>query len=436
MLYNNEDEFLKILANKISKLNPKQPSNNDWADFDMAYRRHKKKKSKRIIILWLSLFTLFCSGLYYYNTYTLNVEPIVNNVSSISIKGEQEIMANNRQKGQEEKTYKSRLDFAKKNKINDAPELQISITNQTKDKIILLRKEDKGKLVLTNENKVFVNQNSIKTIAFDVNTLNDRRGFIEILSLPIFNYVNPSKVNAVIKNNMIDSLENKASKTSKNNKIASKYIEIGLCLQNNNFAQLDYPSDQFFKGLVLNTGIRIQNNWSFNVGLNMMSLDQVKINKFTFQTEEHQIERIDTTIKYNTNYNRLMMQFDTIMSYKNVNHESSSVYKNNILFISIPLHARYYIGNEKCSLYGSFGVTGTLVYQSQSLEKNVRLANESSQNNNDYSFLLAPTIGLGFHQRIYKDWSFHLASNYSKYLNSNLYQSNNLQLQTSLKYNF
>jgi opacity protein-like surface antigen len=204
----------------------------------------------------------------------------------------------------------------------------------------------------------------------------------------------------------------------------------------NNFAQLDYPSDQFFKGLGLNTGIGLANKWTFNLGFTMMYLDQVKINKFTFQTEEHQIERIDTTIKYNINYDRLMMQFDTVMSYKNVNHESSSVYKNNILIITLPLQARYHIGNEKRSMYASFGVTGTLIHQSQSLAKNVGLANENTQINNDYSFLFAPTVGLGFHQRIYRAWAFHLASNYSKYLNSNLNQSNTLQLQTGLKYNF
>lgn len=436
MLYNNEDEFLKILASKISKLNPKQPSNNDWADFDMAYRRHKKKKNKRIIIIWLSLFTLICSGIYYYNTYTLNVEPIVHNVSSKSIKSEQKIIANNAPKRQEEKTEKSRLDVAQKNNNNNLPKLKASITIQLKDKNNLLQKEDKEKLVLTKENMVFVNQNPIKTIAFDINTLFSRRGIIRILSFPIFNDINPSKVNAVIKNKIIDSEGNKTLKTSNNSMIASKYLEIGLCFQNNNFAQMDYPSDHFFKGLGINTGIRLQNNWGINLGLNMMYLNQVKINKFIFQTEEHQIERIDTTIKYNSNYNRLMMQFDTVMSYKNVNHEISSVYKNNILFISIPLQARYYIGNEKHSLYGSMGVTGTFIYQSQSLEKNVGLANESSQTSNDYSFLFAPTIGLGFHQRIYKDWAFHLASNYSKYLNSNLNQSNTLQLQTGIKYNF
>jgi hypothetical protein len=77
--------------------------------------------------------------------------------------------------------------------------------------------------------------------------------------------------------------------TTKSSPIA-KYFELGLCIQNNNFTQLDYPSDQFFKGVGFNAGMRLQNNLSFNLGINIMYLDQVKINKFSFQTEEHQIQ--------------------------------------------------------------------------------------------------------------------------------------------------
>jgi replicative DNA helicase len=65
------------------------------------------------------------------------------------------IIANNSQKRQEEKIGKSRLDVCIKNKNNNAPELKISIPNQYKDKNNLLQKENTGKLVLTNENKVF-----------------------------------------------------------------------------------------------------------------------------------------------------------------------------------------------------------------------------------------------------------------------------------------
>ena len=237
-------------------------------------------------------------------------------------------------------------------------------------------------------------------------------------------------------NNAINSIKTNASNNITKSSQIAKYFELGICIQNNNFKQLDYPSDQFFKGVGLNVGLHIDNKWSINIGISALYLNQVKIDKFVFQTEEQQIERIDTTIKYNNTYNRLMMEFDTVLSYKNVNHEGSSIYKNDIVFIHLPFQVRYHIGNEKRSVYVAIGAIGTITYQSQNITKNIGLSNEGNQSKDAFSFMFAPTIGLGCHQKIYKNWALHLASNYSKYLNSNLNQTNTFQLQTGLKYNF
>ena len=435
MLYNNEDEFLKILASKISKLNTKQPSSNDWADFELAYRKHKNKKQNKkwLLVLWFGLFSILCLGIFYVSNYNLNLEETTTKYKGENNKIDYKKITSKESKAKtitsNRKSNAARI-FNKDNKITDS---KISSKKTSTLKTNFNKIEITSKIPQTTESQNFNSDFQIKKYNSGiVYLLNSRRYLYNLVLLPLNLTIPFNK----LKYKLSDSVKmNPLSAPTKSSPIAT-YFELGLSIQNNNFTQLDYPSDQFFKGVGLNAGMRLQNNWSFNLGLNVMYLNQVKINKFSFQTEEHQIDRIDTTIKYNTNYNRLMMQFDTVMSYKNVNHESSSVFKNNILFISIPLQARYHIGNDKHSIYGSFGVTGTLIYQLQSLEKNVGLANENSQTTNDYTFLFAPTIGLGFHQRIYKDWTFHLASNYSNYLNSNLNQSNTFQFQTGIKYNF
>jgi hypothetical protein len=432
MLYKNEDEFLKILANKISKLNPRQPSINDWADFEMAYSKHKNKKW--LLAIWFGLFTMSCIGVFcLINNQKVSAEKAIE-YNYVKVTPQNKATTSNNSKKMTVNTpteaQNSKQNIIKNHNISDSKnksKLNERLKNTLHEKKPLNANLQMEELDKFNSNEQDAKYNSSLQYAID-----RRKPKSFLLSNPI----NKNIINTKLTINSIDSIKmNTLGATTKSSPIA-KYFELGLCIQNNNFTQLDYPSDQFFKGVGFNAGMRLQNNLSFNLGINIMYLDQVKINKFSFQTEEHQIERIDTTIKYNINYNRLMMQFDTVMSYKNINHESRSVYKNNILYISIPLQARYYIGNDKHSMYGSFGVIGTLIYQSHSLEKNVGLANETSQTTTDYSFLFAPTIGLGFHQRIYKDWAFHLASNYSNYLNSNLNQSNTFQFQTGIKYNF
>jgi hypothetical protein len=60
MFYNKDDEFFKLLGDKISQVTPKQPSNGDWASFDKAYRAHKQgnKKRKMSFLIWISILTV------------------------------------------------------------------------------------------------------------------------------------------------------------------------------------------------------------------------------------------------------------------------------------------------------------------------------------------------------------------------------------------
>lgn len=436
MLYNNEDEYLKIFAGKISKLNPRHPSSNEWTNFEMAYRKHKNKNKRKkwIFVFWLVLFSMLCSGLIYYsnNQITYNETSLQNQIENKIIENKKIIKKDSKIKtvNAYAKAKNSNRNLINENLLFDKNS-KSKLTGKSKN--IIVKIESQESVPDMNDPTIFnLDEESGNYYKSNVHVLYGQKLKYLLISMPI----NKTILSTKMKNSSIDSIKTNALSTQTKSRHIAKYIELGLCIQNNNFSQLDYPSDQFFKGVGLNAGMRLQNNWSFNLGLNVVYLNQVKINKFTFQTEENQIERIDTTIKYNNTYNRLMMQFDTILSYKNVNHESSFVYKNDIVFLSLPFQIRYYIGNEKRSVYAAIGATGTLVYQSQNITKNIGLSNEGNQSKDTYIFMFAPTIGLGCHQRIYKNWAFHLASNYSKYLNSNLNQSNTFQLQTGLKYNF
>jgi hypothetical protein len=160
------------------------------------------------------------------------------------------------------------------------------------------------------------------------------------------------------------------------------------------------------------------------------------MNKRAFVTTEKHIESIDTTIKYNAFYKRLMMQIDTVTSEKNVEHHANSSYQNYIAFYNLPIQLRYQLGNEKRGVYGAIGITGTVVYKQETNLNNIGLFNETIQTNNNYQLSFAPTMGVGGYQKLYHNWALHISANYLKYLNGSFHQPNNIQIQTGLKYNF
>jgi opacity protein-like surface antigen len=435
MLYNNEDEYLKIFADKISKLNPRQPSSDEWTALEMAYRKHKKQNKKWPLLLWFGLFSMLCVGLIYFsNNQKISIEKAIGN-NSLKAKSEnnatinkdtnKKLIGNTTTKAQnlnENKVIDRNVsDYENKSKQIEKLKnpLNKKETIKVLSKVELLSESNTNKPDVKPNHNILFELTSLKLKSFQIST-------------PLKKIITSTKPT----NNAINSIKTNASNNITKSSQIAKYFELGICIQNNNFKQLDYPSDQFFKGVGLNAGLHMDNKWSINLGISALYLKQVKIDKFVFQTEEQQIERIDTTIKYNNTYNRLMMEFDTVLSYKNVNHEGSSIYKNDIVFIHLPFQVRYHIGNEKRSVYVAIGAIGTITYQSQNITKNIGLSNEGNQSKDTYSFMFAPTIGLGCHQKIYKNWALHLASNYSKYLNSNLNQTNTFQLQTGLKYNF
>lgn len=213
-------------------------------------------------------------------------------------------------------------------------------------------------------------------------------------------------------------------------------MELGYLLQSNVYKQLNHSNDLIFNGVGAKAGLQMSNNWSLNFGLSALFFNQTEMNKSAFTTTEKHIESIDTTIKYNSFYKRLMMQIDTVMSEKNVEHQTNSSYQNSVAFYNLPIEIRYQLGNEKHGVYGALGVTGTVVYQLETKIQNIGLVNETSQSNNNYQLLFAPTLGVGAYQKLYHKWALHISANYLKYINGSLHQPNTIQIQTGLKYNF
>jgi len=443
MLYNNEDEFLKLLADKISQVTPKQPTNGDWASFDKTYRAHKQanKKRKTGIFIWFSILTVSLFGFYaiYLNSNVKEQASVVKTTENKEIP-KSEV-------GPKPLVIDTKTEITTprivKNKTNLTPNKE-AVASLNDKQMIQKFKVKRNNSTFRNESNI-VNQNAFNktdshyeliknysdiTILASSNNpfgLNEPQ-FISIENKTLFS----NKINAL--NN--SSVKNETIKTKGKLKVNLAYAELGYLLQSNVYKQLNNSNDQFFNGVGVKAGSQMSNNWSLNFGLSALFFNQTETNKHAFATTEKHIESIDTTIKYNAFYNRLMMQIDTVMSEKNVEHQTNNSYQNSVVFYNLPIEIRYQIGNEKRGVYGALGLTGTIVYQFETKIKNIGLINETIQSNNNYQLLFAPTLGVGAYQKLYHNWALHISANYLKYLNGSLYQPNLLQIQTGLKYNF
>lgn len=446
MLYNNEDEFLKLLADKISQVTPKQPTNGDWDSFDKAYRAHKQenKKRKMGIFIWFSVLTVSLFGFYalYFNS---NIKELSSIVKTIENK---EIIKDKVEKTPLVIDIKTEIttETIVKNKTKVTNYNNKSVASSINKQITQKNMVDRYSSIASNESK----SNIAKQIYF--NEKNDHFELIknrnEITLLESNNHTiglsEPQFVsidNKTLFNTKINSLNKSADKNEITNtkgklRVNLAYVELGYLLQSNVYKQLNNSNDQFFNGIGAKAGLQLNNNWSLNLGLSALFFNQTEISKSAFVTTEKQIESIDTTIKYNSFYKRLMMQIDTVTSEKNVEHQTNNSYQNNVAFYSLPVEIRYQLGNEKHGVYGALGVIGTVVYQLETKVNNIGLMNEINQTNNSYQLLFAPTLGVGAYQTLYHNWAFNVSANYLQYLNGSLYKPNTLQIQTGLKYNF
>jgi hypothetical protein len=440
MFYNKDDEFFKLLGDKISQVTPKQPSNGDWASFDKAYRAHKQgnKKRKMSFLILISILTVSLFSVYaiYLNKITneqlsivrptdnkeiikdeVSIAPFINLEKPILTTSEiannkTRLLPNNKEDGNEVAKQ-----IIKKNKIENKNRNAVNVTNQntlieTKGRIELIK--NRSDLILLTSKSYLLNLSQPQLISIE----------------------NRNALRTKIYSIDIDSAKNKTLKTKGKLMVNLAFVELGYLLQSNAYKQLNNSSSQYFNGIGVNAGFNMSKNWSLNFGLSALFFNQIEMNKRAFVTTEKHIESIDTTIKYNAFYKRLMMQIDTVTSEKNVEHYANSSYQNYIAFYNLPIQLRYQLGNEKRGVYGAIGITGTVVYKQETNLNNIGLFNESIQTNNNYQLSFAPTMGVGGYQKLYHNWALHISANYLKYLNGSFHQPNTIQIQTGLKYNF
>ncbi len=440
MFYNKDDEFFKLLGDKISQVTPKQPTNGDWDSFDKAYRAHKQgnKKRKMSFLIWISILTVSL-----FSVYAIYLNKITNEqLSIVKPKDTKEII-------------KDEVSIAPFTNL-EKPNLTTSEIANNKTRLLSNNKEDgnavakqiiqKSKIENKNRNEVNVaNQNTLIETKGRIELIKNWSDLILLTSKSyLLNLSQPQLISIENRNALrtkiytidIDSAKNKTLKTKGKLMVNLAYVELGYLLQSNVYKQLNNSSNQYFNGIGVNAGFNMSKNWSLNFGLSALFFNQIEMNKRAFVTTEKHIESIDTTIKYNAFYKRLMMQIDTVTSEKNVEHHANNSYQNNIAFYNLPIQLRYQLGNEKRGIYGAIGITGTVIYQQETNVNNIGLFNETIQTNNNYQLLFAPTMGVGGYQKLYHNWALHISANYLKYLNGSLHQPNTLQIQTGLKYNF
>jgi hypothetical protein len=440
MFYNKDDEFFKLLGDKISQVTPKQPTNGDWASFDKAYRAHKQgnKKRKMSFLILISILTVSLFSVYaiYLNKITneqlsivrptdnkeiikdeVSIAPFINLEKPILTTSEiannkTRLLPNNKEDGNEVAKQ-----IIQKNKIENKNRNAVNVTNQN----ILI--ETKGRIELIKNRS-------------DLILLTSKSYLLNLSQPQLIRIENRNALRTKIYSIDIDSAKNKTLKTKGKLMVNLAFVELGYLLQSNAYKQLNNSSSQYFNGIGVNAGFNMSKNWSLNFGLSALFFNQIEMNKRAFVTTEKHIESIDTTIKYNAFYKRLMMQIDTVTSEKNVEHHANSSYQNYIAFYNLPIQLRYQLGNEKRGVYGALGITGTVIYQQETNVNNIGLFNETIQTNNNYQMLFAPTMGVGGYQKLYHNWALHISANYLKYLNGSFHQPNNIQIQTGLKYNF
>lgn len=440
MFYNKDDEFFKLLGDKISQVTPKQPTNGDWDSFDKAYRAHKQgnKKRKMSILIWISILTVSL-----FSVYAIYLNKITNEQLSIV------------KPSDTKEIIKDEVSIAPYTNL-EKPNLTTSEIANNKTRLLSNNKEDGNAVTkqIIQKNKI-ENKNRNAVNVTNQNTLIETKGRIELIKnwsdlilltskSYLLNLSQPQLISIENRNALrtkiysidIDSAKNKTLKTKGKLMVNLAYVELGYLLQSNVYKQLNNSSNQYFNGIGVNAGFNMSKNWSLNFGLSALFFNQIEMNKRAFVTTEKHIESIDTTIKYNAFYKRLMMQIDTVTSEKNVEHHANNSYQNNIAFYNLPIQLRYQLGNEKRGVYGAIGITGTVIYQQETNVNNIGFVNETIQTNNNYQLLFAPTMGVGGYQKLYHNWALHISANYLKYLNGSLHQPNTLQIQTGLKYNF
>ncbi len=195
-----------------------------------------------------------------------------------------------------------------------------------------------------------------------------------------------------------------------------------------------YPSDRILSGFSVGVGYPLSPKLTLNMGYQFGKMQQMYLAYSSKINNETEIIRIDTSLFYSYDANRIMMQIDTLRQTKSVTSQTSLTLTKNYTWHAIPLTLSYAFGKPSRMLFVSGGINTIRVTEE---ETNV-LTNGSEQlyTTSQNRYLFAPTVGLGVHQTVYKQVGLHISGNYLYYLPNALTQRNTIQLQTGIRIQF
>jgi hypothetical protein len=213
------------------------------------------------------------------------------------------------------------------------------------------------------------------------------------------------------------------------------FVDGGFSLIQSFNAPKAYPSDKYFSGAAVNVGRYLGKNWFVSGGVQYAHMNETNLVYVRNQQEQKEIISIDTSLKFVSAANRILMQVDTLSHTRIVETEKEYQLNSQRTWYAMPIMAGYEIGSPKRSLFMMVGITNILVgSQNTSLIKSE--TTEGLRTTTQHNFIVAPTIGIGAYQRIYKNLGIHCSGQYLYYLPNAITTQQSFQIQTGLRIKF
>lgn len=197
-----------------------------------------------------------------------------------------------------------------------------------------------------------------------------------------------------------------------------------------------YPSDVFYMGGGMNLAYKLRQNLTFIGGFNYAVMQEINTIVLNQEYSKDEIVSIDTSLKLNPADNRIGLQIDTITQTKTYSTESSIKLNTDKSILAIPLALQYTIGSAKFGISAQAGITTLFLTETATTLHDAGLPSEKQESNTTHKVTLAPTIGIGVYKKVYRTVDVHLGGNYLYLLPNGLSQYSIFQLQTGLRYHF
>lgn len=213
------------------------------------------------------------------------------------------------------------------------------------------------------------------------------------------------------------------------------FLDGGFSLIQSFNAPKAYPSDKYFSGAAVNVGRYLGKNWFVTGGVQYAQMKETNLVYVKNQQEQKDIISIDTSLKFVSAANRIMMQVDTLSHTRIVETEKEYQLNSQRTWYAMPIMVGYEIGSPKRSLFMIAGITNILVGSQNTILIKGETA-EGLRTTTQRHFIVAPTIGIGAYQRIYKNLGIHCSGQYLYYLPNAITTQQSFQIQTGLRIKF